>query len=377
MCALSALSILFVLSLSSATRFQPNWESLDSRPLPSWYDESKIAEFYDPYKWADIFNASGAKYVVLVTKHHEGFTNWPSKYAFNWNAMDVGPNRDLVGDLANAIRKKTDIHFGSKTMPELYELVNNYKPDVVWSDGDWMVDDTYWNSTQFLAWLYNDSPVKDTVVVNDRWGKNCRCKHGGFWNCHDRFVPGQLIKHKWENCMTLDKGSWGFRRDAPLSAIYSMDDFISLLVKTVSFGGNLLVNVGPTSYGEITPIYEERLRQLGQWLGVNGEAIYGTRPWTYQNDTSNPDVWYTSKKQTNGTSVYAILLKWPTGQSLTLGAPSVSSQTRVSLLGYSGAPFKFSGQTTQGVTITIPAIPFTSMPCQWAWVMKLENLANQ
>ena len=59
-----------------------------------------------------------------------------------------------------------------------------------------------------------------------------------------------------------------------------------------SLGGNLLVNVGPTSYGEITPIYEERLRQMGEWLGVNGQAIYGTRPWTYQNDTTNPDVWW-------------------------------------------------------------------------------------
>ncbi|PVD39014.1 hypothetical protein C0Q70_01641 [Pomacea canaliculata] len=438
-----------------AVRYDPNWASLDSRPLPAWYDDSKIgiflhwgvfsvpsyqsewfwwswqgsksqaavdfmtknykpdftyadfaadftAEFYDPSRWADIFKASGAKYVVLTSKHHEGFTNWPSKYSWNWNAMDVGPNRDLVGDLANAIRSKTDIHFGvyhslfewfnplylqdvknnyttqdfvaTKTLPELYELVNTYKPDVVWSDGDWMVDDTYWNATHFLAWLYNDSPVKDTVVVNDRWGKNIRCHHGGFWNCDDRFVPGKLVNHKWENSMTLDKYSWGFRRDAQLSDIYSMDEFIALLVRTISLGGNLLVNVGPTKYGVISPIYEERLTQMGRWLQVNGEAIYGTRPWKYQNDTANSDVWYTSKKDNNGTVVYAIALKWPTGSTLKLGAPSVTPQTRISLVGYSGSPFSFTSLGSQGVSITIPPIPFNKIPCQWGWTFKLENL---
>ncbi|KAL8586050.1 hypothetical protein ACOMHN_023693 [Nucella lapillus] len=450
--------MVFMLTECGAKRYEPNWPSLDSRPLPAWYDQGKIgiflhwgvfsvpsfgsewfwwrwqgskkpayvqfmqenyrpdftyadfapqfkAEFYDPQRWAEIFTAAGAKYVVLVTKHHEGFTNWPSKYSWNWNAKDVGPNRDLVGDLAKAIRNTTDIHFGiyhslfewfnplyeadkanhyttqkfvaTKTMPELYELVNTYKPDVVWSDGDWMVDDFYWNATNFLAWLYNDSPVKDTVVTNDRWGKNVRCKHGGFWNCHDKFVPGVLPKHKWENCMSLDKGSWGFRRNTKLFQVYTMEELIAVMARTVSLGGNLLVNVGPTAYGEISPIYEERLRQMGQWLGVNGDAIYGTKPWTYQNDTINPHVWYTAKKEGSGTVVYAILLKWLTGTTLTLGAPIVTDQTAISLLGYTGATFKFAGQTTQGVTISVPTISITDIPCQWGWVFKLSNLKNQ
>ncbi|PVD39018.1 hypothetical protein C0Q70_01645 [Pomacea canaliculata] len=393
------------LTCSSAVRYEPNWNSLDSRPLPPWYDESKIGIFlhWGVFSVPSFIN-EWFWYVVLVTKHHEGFTNWPSKYSWNWNAMDVGPNRDLVGELAAAIREKTDIHFGvyhslfewfnplfeedqrnnfttqnfvfTKTMPELYELVNTYKPEIVWSDGDWMVEDTYWNATHFLAWLYNDSPVKDTVVVNDRWGSNIRCHHGGFWNCDDRFVPGHLIPHKWENSMTLDKYSWGYRRNARLSDIYSMDEFIALLVKTVSLGGNILVNVGPTKDGMISPIYEERLTQMGEWLGVNGDAIFGTQPWKYQNDTVNSNVWYTAKKANASTVVYAIILKWPSTSTMMLGAPSVSSKTKISLLGYNGA-FTFTSTGTQGVAIDIPPIPFYQMPCQWGWAFQLDNLNNQ
>ncbi|PVD24700.1 hypothetical protein C0Q70_15185 [Pomacea canaliculata] len=379
-------------------QYQPTWESLDSRPLPSWYDEAKlgifihwgvfsvpsfrsewfwwdwqgamdedtVTEFYNAAQWADIFNASGAGYIVFVSKHHEGYTNWPSKYSWNWNSMDVGPNRDLLGELASAIRARTNIRFGlyhslfewfnplflkdkasnftsqdfvnSKTMPELYELVNKYKPDVVWSDGDWDASDTYWKSREFIAWLYNSSPVKDTVVTNDRWGNGVMCNHGGFLTCSDRYNPGHLQKRKWENAMTLDKQSWGFRRNMVIADVLSMEELLATFASTVSCGGNMLMNVGPTHYGEIPPIFQERLQQLGSWLKVNGEAIYKSNPWTFQNDTVTPNVWYTSRKTATGTNVYAILLKWPSAQDLplALGAPQPSESTTVSLLGYTG-----------------------------------------
>ena len=80
-----------------------------------------------------------------------------------------------------------------KTMPELYELVKNYRPEVIWSDGDWEADYRYWGSVDFLTWLYTQSPVNETVVVNDRWGATY-CRHGDFYNCADRYNPGNFLK---------------------------------------------------------------------------------------------------------------------------------------------------------------------------------------
>ena len=91
--------------------------------------------------------------------------------------------------------------------------------------------------------------------------------------------------------MTLDYQSWGYRKNMKLSEVMSINELITNLVVTVSCGGNILINVGPNKDGVIVPILEERLRQLGTWLKMNGEGIYGTRPWKHQNDTTNPNVW--------------------------------------------------------------------------------------
>ncbi|CAG2111020.1 unnamed protein product [Medioppia subpectinata] len=388
--------------LISSQYYAANWESIDARPLPGWYDRAKVgifihwgvfsvpswswkgeheeaydqfmarnyypgftyadfahqftAEFYDPDYWADIFKASGAKYVVLTAKHHEGYTMWPSKTSFSWNAVDVGPNRDLLGDLAKAVRK-AGLRFGAyhswfewfnplynddkrhnwttqrfvqfKARPELEELVNTYKPDVIWSDGEWEALDTYWNSTDFLAWLYNES-------------------------CADRYNPGVLQLHKWENAMTLDKYSWGYRRDAQLSDYITTHELVTILAQTVSCGGNLLINIGPTPDGRVIPIFEERLREFGSWLAVNGESIYATKPWKYQNDTIATNVWYTQRCTHRAGTVYAIVLEWPLNNRLTLGSVDTRIVDTIQLLGTKGnLVFKGSGTST---VVTFPQL---------------------
>ncbi|XP_032691196.1 alpha-L-fucosidase-like [Odontomachus brunneus] len=432
---------------TTVIKYLPTWDSLDSRPLPPWYDEAKLgifihwgvfsvpsfgsewfwnhwkeettntkyrdfmkeryppnftyqdfareftAEFFNATQWSEIFQASGARYIVLTSKHHEGYTLWPSRYSFSWNAMDVGPRKDLVGELAQAIRSKTNIKFGlyhsmfewynplyladkknnfttdtfvtQKTMPELQELVETYKPEIVWSDGDWEASDSYWKSKEFLAWLYNESPVKDTVVVNDRWGSNIACHHGGFYTCTDRFNPGVLLGHKWENCMTIDKISWGFRRNAVFAEYYTLEGLVGELVTTVSCGGNLLMNVGPTKDGIISPIFEERLREMGAWLTINGEAIYDTKPWSVQNDTLTGTVWYTQSKDNK--QLYASILQWPNDDILYLGSLKPSENSQIYLLGYPSAiDWK---QTDDKLTIQLPAKAHRNQP---AWVLKIN-----
>ena len=91
--------------------------------------------------------------------------------------------------------------------------------------------------------------------------------------------------------MTIDKASWGYRRNAKLEDYMSTEELIATISETVSCGGNILINIGPTKEGMIVPIFEERLRQMGSWLSVNGDAIYQTQPWLFQNDTIASDVW--------------------------------------------------------------------------------------
>ena len=173
-----------------ADNYRPDFKYQDFGP-------QLTMEFFNPAQFAELVKASGAKYFVFTSKHCDGFTNFPSLYTFGWNSMDVGPKRDVVGELRAAFNKHPDIHFGlyyslfewfnpiymkdkannhttqeyvnNKMIPEMKYLVENYKPEIIWTDGDWEATPKYWKSKEFLAWLYNDSPTKDTVVTNDRY----------------------------------------------------------------------------------------------------------------------------------------------------------------------------------------------------------------
>jgi len=446
-----------VLACAAAQPYNATWPSINSRPLPSWYDEAKFgifihwgafsvpafgslnpsqqsaaewfwnawasgepdfvnyvndnfppgwsyadfanaftAEFWDPNAWAQLFQQSGAKYIVLTSKHHEGFTNWPSNTSWNWDSVHTGPHRDIVGELTTAVRAvnltmglyhsmfewynpnflndqannfNTNTYVVEKTLPELYAIVNTYQPDVIWSDGDWMAPASYWQSTEFLAWLYNESPVANTVVVNDRWGIDCPCENGGYYTCQDRYNPGKLQNHKWENCLTIDGGSWGFRRNAPISAYLTIDQLIYELASTVSCGGNMLLNVGPNHDGTIDVIFQERLLQIGAWLDVNGPSIYSTTPWRVQNETA-ANVWYT---QSAGT-VYAIFLSWPANNELVLESPVFSAQSQVTLLG-DGQPLTWTA-VSGGTSIQLPSLaPGSALASQPAWALQLVGVA--
>lgn len=348
------------------------------------------AEMFNPSLWADIIKKAGARYVVLTSKHHEGFALWPSAQSVNWNSVDIGPHRDICGELTTAIKEK-GLHMGfyfslyewnhplykenvnqyvdEHMIPQLKDLTLRYKPDVIWGDGEWEHPDKVWKSEQFMAWLFNDSPVRETVVVNDRWGKNTRSKHGSFYTTeydliHENDSRDVKFTHPWEECRGIS-GSFGFNRNENLEDYSSAKELIHILIEKVSRGGNLLLNVGPTADGRIPVIMQERLSEIGKWLNVNGEAIYGTRKWDNSPDIKQQNVYYTRK----GNDLYAIVTEWSNKPFKING---IGKLRKIRLL---GSDKKVDYKLNNGnLTITPPVLDITNIPCQHAWVYKIEDV---
>jgi alpha-L-fucosidase len=242
-----------------------------------------------------------------------------------------------------------DRYVDTHMLPQMKDLVTRYRPDVLWTDGEWDYPSSTWRSTEFLAWLFGESPVGATVAVNDRWGKETRAAHGGFYTTeygriHDKDASGDVIPHPWEECRGIGH-SFGYNRAETVADYASPGRLVSLLVDTVSRGGNLLLDIGPTADGRIPVIMQERLLQIGEWLETNGEAIYGSRRWRVP--AEGDAIRYTAK----GDTVYAIVLGWP-GPSVTLKAPRSSGATRVELLGMK-EKVRF-GRPGGGLRLTLP-----------------------
>jgi len=282
----------------------------------------------------------------------------------------VGPHRDVAGDLVGAVRGRglkmgfyyslyewknpvylTDVdrYVDTHMLPQMKDLVLRYEPDLVWTDGEWDHPSSTWRSTEFLSWLFEDSPVAATVAVNDRWGKETRAAHGGFYTTeygriHDKDASGDVIPHPWEECRGIGH-SFGYNRAETVDDYATSARLVALLVDTVSRGGNLLLDIGPTADGRIPVIMQERLVQLGEWLGTNGEAIYGTRRWRVPSEGER--VRYTTKDGI----VYAIHLGAP-GRSVTLTTPRPGSGTRVRLLG-TDSPVRWK-KSGSGLRLELP-----------------------
>ena len=439
--------------------YEPNWESIDSRPVPAWFEDAKFgifihwglysvpaysptsrdkvgvydryaewywkrwqepnrvqkfftdyhtkqfgadakyqdfvknfkAEMFQPDEWAQLFENAGAKYVVLTSKHHEGFALWPSKQSWNWNAMDVGPHRDLLGDLTKSVKNKNikmgyyysllewynplykketlNEYIDQHMFPQMKDLVNTYHPDLVWTDGEWDYTSDKLRSTEFLSWLYNDSPVKNSVVVNDRWGKETRIKHGGFYTTeydlvHDGDANGLDFVRPWEECRGI-ASSFGYNRNENLEDYSSSEQLVHMLINKVARGGNLLLNIGPTADGRIPVIMQQRLTDIGSWLKINGEGIYGTRKWANAPKVTTETTQYFTQK---GNDLYLITTEFPSGP---LQVAGIKKPISVSLL---GSNVKIKSSFKGGIlTIAPPAITPGNNPSQYAWVIKLTD----
>lgn len=378
--------------------FEPTWESLATRETPQWFKDAKFgifihwgvysvpafcdtstysewyqwwydtnshggkvrdfhhanygedfeyrefapmfrAEMWNPKEWAEIFRRSGARYMVITSKHHDGYCLWPNAKAsevrgYPWNSMETGPQRDLLGELFEACRAEgvrpglyysfmewhSPLYDGDKEryvdevmIPQIKELIENYDPDVFWPDGEWNHPDTLWRSTEILEWIYENAGNPD-IVVNDRWGKGLRGQVGDYTtteygNLGNSSGKGMRKERPFEECRGIGH-SFAFNRAEGYDIYSSRTECVRMLIDLVSKGGVLLLDIGPTADGRIPLIMVDRLLAIGEWLEINGEAIYGTTASPFGGSLP----WGRATRK--GDTLYLHVFEWPDGDVL-------------------------------------------------------------
>ena len=325
---------------------------------------NKELEKWNPQEWAELFKNAGAKYVVLVTKHHDGFLLWPSKYT-NPKREKYVASRNIVNELTNSIKSegmKMGFYYSTSfdwtfnlepidarasdmtngiTTPEYteyvknhwYELIDDYEPSILWSDiGAPPLLDLF----ELFAYYYNKYP---DGVINDRWDKIFH-KDGKVYKMrrtffYDYTTPeyksyNVIKKKKWESNRGIGN-SYGYNKMEKEGDYLTSKDLIRMLVDIVSKNGNLLLNVGPMPDGTIPELQKEVLLGIGQWLEINGEGIYGTHPWERAegNTLDNLEIRFTHKNE----SLYIHLLNNPIGKMLKILALIIPQNSQIKLLG--------------------------------------------
>jgi len=317
-------------------------------------EENFTAENWDPSEWIDLFEAAGARYVVATAEHHDGFPMWDADYT-PWTAVQMGPERDVIGDLAAATRERglrfagshhrlynyyDPRYTGTFGHPEFRDpngegrpadaegptdafvdelqgtiraMFDHHRPDILWLDGDWAASAETYRTRELLAEYYNRAEDWDKeVVANDRLGRvrwnDDGETHGDFYTPeYTKFDA--VVETKWEATRALGN-SWTYDRTETDDDLMSVTALVRNFVDIVSKNGNMLINVGPRADGTIPEIQADRLRRLGEWLETNGEAIYGSRYWVVPEDeTGDVAVRYTARDE----YVYAVLFGWPDG----------------------------------------------------------------
>lgn len=324
---------------------------------------------WNPDEWAELFKSVHARYVVLTTKHHDGFTLWNTDYPCP-RKPNYFTQRDLVGDLTDAVRnhgmrmglyysggldwafnetrieKQGDVwgtiveepEFVEYSVAHWKELIDKYKPSLMWNDIGYPKDA---DLGELFAYYYNN--VEDGVI-NDRFtqDRDKKPKAGQPLpeSPHYDFVTpeyttfDEIQEQKWETCRGIGH-SFGYNRAEGDKELLAKDELITMFVDIVSKNGNLLLNVGPMADGTIPENQVGRLRSLGNWLDTNGEAIFDTRPWSRAEGktTQGNGVRFT---QTDD-ALYATLMGTPAESNVTIEVLSASDGATVHLLGHDEA----------------------------------------
>lgn len=400
-------------------------------------------EKFDADEWAELFRLAGARFAGPVAEHHDGFSMWDSKVN-PWNAKRMGPRRDVVGELEKAVKARgmkflcamhhfenwlfyphwdpsfdtfdpkweglygephnrewntpgmigdwaDGKHFEEQAQPtkafldtwleKCKEVIDGYGPDMMWFDfGLKFVPDSY--KTRYLAYYLNEAQKKgQQPLVTYKWqdlpvGMGMVDLELGSFD--------ELTYFEWLTDTTIDLGeAWGYQEGATYKSATSL---LHYLIDNVSKNGYLLLNVGPTREGVIPDEARQVLKQMGDWLRINGEAIYETTPWYAYgqgptrllksgpfNEAKLPE--YTEKDvrfTQNGGAIYAICLGWPKGETVLDDLPRgfyPDEIASVSMLG-DGAPLAWK---MEGRKLTVQAPKTPPPPCKHAYVYKIER----
>jgi len=371
-------------------------QEYDKEHYGAGHDYYAFAEKFDqeiqkwnPDEMAKAFEMAGARYVVLTSKHHEGFTLWPSEVANPKLPKERRhASRDIVGQLSQAVRahgmrmglyysggydwtfvpgpirnwkqaKEVEPQseaYGKYADAHIRELIAKYKPAVLWNDINYPKSG---HPLEIMAEYYNAIP---DGVIDDRFG----VKHSDFVSPEYETLS-KISEKKWEECRGLGR-SFGYNRAEGEKETIAKDELIYLLVDIVSKNGNLLLDVGPEADGTIPAVQMDRLKALGAWLQQNGEGIYGTHPWKRaEGETAEGlKVRFTQKDG----AVYAFLLGEPKGKSVTIKDVRVNEGTPVGLLGTKDS-LKWK-QVGEDLEITLPA----SLPGKYAYGVKISGGVN-
>jgi alpha-L-fucosidase len=340
----------------------PAGEWKDHKNFAEWFLEEthmpvsqyeKYAEQFNPVKfdakqWVATAKGAGMKYIVITSKHHDGFGMWPSEQT-DWCIKNTPFKRDPLKELSEACREagikfclyhsimdwhhpdwgtrrawndkakdagKPDMDRYTEYMKrQLKEIITNYHPGILWFDGEWEKPWTHERGEDLYAYVRTLQP---DIIINNRVGKARADMQGmdkgkgvGDYGTPEQNVPANGFGPGvyWESCMTMN-GHWGYNKN---DHNWKSPKFViqNLLVDCASKGGNLLLNVGPTSEGVIPEPCVERLALIGEWMKVNGESIYGTSA-----STIGKPKW--GRSTTKGDTIYLHVYDWPKDGKLTV-----------------------------------------------------------